>query len=337
LENFGCYQADNGLAYFDINDFDEALLGPALWDLARVLVSLLVAAPDVLQTSPEQAWQLAQDFMSHYRRHLQTGKAGMIERRTAKGLVRAFMRSVGQRKRRQLLAKRTQWQGKQRQIITDGEKALPLEPEQKAAIAAQVGQWAAQHFSAPAQRQFYQVEDAAYRIAGTGSMGLARYVLLVRGKGGSNGHFLLDLKVAQASALAPYLTQAQPVWANEAQRMIAVQQRVQFASPALLAPLEIDGKPFVIKQLQPSADKMDLRLCQGHLGRLGKVLAQFAQITASAHLRASGRQGSAPADELIDFAHRPGWAEPLLAYVRAYAHQVRQDYAEFVASGQFKS
>ncbi|MCU0451300.1 MAG: DUF2252 domain-containing protein, partial [Bernardetiaceae bacterium] len=243
LENFGCYQADNGLAYFDINDFDEALLGPALWDLARVLVSLLVAAPDVLQTSPEQAWQLAQDFMSHYRRHLQTGKAGMIERRTAKGLVRAFMRSVGQRKRRQLLAKRTQWQGKQRQIITDGEKALPLEPEQKAAIAAQVGQWAAQHFSAPAQRQFYQVEDAAYRIAGTGSMGLARYVLLVRGKGGSNGHFLLDLKVAQASALAPYLTQAQPVWANEAQRMIAVQQRVQFASPALLAPLEIDGKP----------------------------------------------------------------------------------------------
>ena len=28
LENFGSYHGDNGLAYFDINDFDEAALAP---------------------------------------------------------------------------------------------------------------------------------------------------------------------------------------------------------------------------------------------------------------------------------------------------------------------
>jgi uncharacterized protein (DUF2252 family) len=337
LENFGCYQADNGLAYFDLNDFDEALLGPALWDLARVLVSLLVAAPDVLQASPELAWQLTKDFVGHYRRHLQTGKAGMVERRTARGLVRAFMRSVGRRKRGYLLDKRTHWQGKRRRLLTDGVRALPLPPDQRAAIADQVHQWAARQFETPAQHQFYEVEDAAYRIAGTGSMGLARYVLLVRGKGGANGHFLFDLKAAQPSALLPFVAQAQPHWATEAQRMIAVQQRVQFASPALLTSLEIEGNSFIIKQLQPSADKMDLSLCQGHPGRLGKVLAQFAHIVASGHLRASGRQGSAPADGLIDFAHQTDWLDPLLTYVRAYARQVQQDYSEFVAAAPFKS
>src|SRR6185437_14141187 len=29
LENFGSYKGHNGLAYFDINDFDEAALAPA--------------------------------------------------------------------------------------------------------------------------------------------------------------------------------------------------------------------------------------------------------------------------------------------------------------------
>src|SRR4051794_10721589 len=43
LENFGSYKADNRQVYFDINDFDEALLAPATWDLLRLLSSVLVA------------------------------------------------------------------------------------------------------------------------------------------------------------------------------------------------------------------------------------------------------------------------------------------------------
>jgi uncharacterized protein (DUF2252 family) len=44
LENFGSYRADNGLAYFDINDFDESALAPASWDLVRLLASVSVGA-----------------------------------------------------------------------------------------------------------------------------------------------------------------------------------------------------------------------------------------------------------------------------------------------------
>ena len=36
IENFGVYKGDNRLAYFDLNDFDEACLAPASWELARL-------------------------------------------------------------------------------------------------------------------------------------------------------------------------------------------------------------------------------------------------------------------------------------------------------------
>src|SRR5215831_15146346 len=44
LENFGSYRASNGLVYFDINDFDEAALAPASWELVRFLCSIAMAA-----------------------------------------------------------------------------------------------------------------------------------------------------------------------------------------------------------------------------------------------------------------------------------------------------
>ena len=44
LENFGSYKGDNRLAYFDLNDFDEAVLAPTHWDLIRFLTSILVGA-----------------------------------------------------------------------------------------------------------------------------------------------------------------------------------------------------------------------------------------------------------------------------------------------------
>jgi len=43
LENFGSYKGDNRLVYFDINDFDEAALAPASWELARMVTSIFVA------------------------------------------------------------------------------------------------------------------------------------------------------------------------------------------------------------------------------------------------------------------------------------------------------
>src|SRR5262250_1305437 len=39
LENFGSYKADNRLVYFDLNDFNEAVLAPSAWELLRMTTS----------------------------------------------------------------------------------------------------------------------------------------------------------------------------------------------------------------------------------------------------------------------------------------------------------
>jgi len=36
IENFGSYKGDNKLVYFDLNDFDESVLAPAAYELARI-------------------------------------------------------------------------------------------------------------------------------------------------------------------------------------------------------------------------------------------------------------------------------------------------------------
>jgi hypothetical protein len=57
----------------------------------------------------------------------------------------------------------------------------------------------------------------------------------------------------------------------------------------------------------------------------------MGQIVAWSQLRASGRQGSAIADELIDFGRRKKWRAELLDASQECAAQVRKDVATYNA------
>jgi hypothetical protein len=61
-----------------------------------------------------------------------------------------------------------------------------------------------------------------------------------------------------------------------------------------------------------------------------EVIESMAELTASAQLRSTGRQGSAIADELIAFGSRRDWQPEVLGYAESYARQVQADYHRFV-------
>src|ERR1700733_5189098 len=61
LENFGCFKGDNRQEYFDLNDFDEALMAPAAWELTRIVTSIFVAF-DSLKFKEDEALKTAQKF-----------------------------------------------------------------------------------------------------------------------------------------------------------------------------------------------------------------------------------------------------------------------------------
>lgn len=324
MENFGSYKGDNRLVYFDINDFDEAALAPASWDLVRMLTSIWVGA-DSAGTSPAEARTLCTAFVDSYSSTLTSGKAYWVERETAQGPVHALLAGLRDRQRAQFLDSRTEIKGKKRVLRVDGKKALPASGKQRSAIT----DFMASFSMSQSNPDFYKVLDVARRIAGTGSLGLERYAILVQGKGSSNGHYLLDLKLSMSSSLEPKLTVAQPRWPTQAHRVVTLQQRLQAVSMAFLQPVRMGENAYVLRELQPSEDRVALDRSSLSMSDFLNVIRTMGKLVAWAHLRSAGRQGSANADELIDFGQKKKWKDKLLKASQACATQARADAALF--------
>ncbi|MFC5743132.1 DUF2252 domain-containing protein [Dyella tabacisoli] len=329
LENFGSYKGDNRLVYFDLNDFDEATLAPCTWELVRLLTSVRIGASS-LKLKPAQAQSLCRSFLDAYTAALSNGKARWIERDTADGMVGDLLHSLRGRLRPPFLDSRTERKGKKRTLRTDGKKALPVTGKQRDKVTALIEQVAANE----ANPRFYRVLDVARRIAGTGSLGVDRYVVLIEGKGSPDGNYLLDLKQAIPSSLAPALLKrgiklSQPDWHSEAERVVTVQQRMQAISPAFLKAVNMDGVSYVLRGLQPTEDRVALGNWNGKLDRLEGVLQSMGQLIAWAQLRSSGRHGSAGADELIAYGGKARWPAKLLELSGDCAQQVGRDWKVF--------
>ncbi|MFC7286753.1 DUF2252 domain-containing protein [Herminiimonas glaciei] len=324
IENFGSYKGDNRLAYFDINDFDEAALAPVPWELSRLLVSILVGVPS-LGLSNMDAHTLAQECMHAYSHALGLGKSRWVERETASGLVGQLLDQVRLRSRVDFLNKRTLKSKGQRRFRIDGKKLLPIsELERK-----QIHRFMYDFAQAQDQPGFYKTIDIARRVAGTGSLGVARYAILVEGKGSPEQNYLLDLKQALPSSIARHLPKLQPEWNNHAERVVSLQRRMQAVSIAFLHAVEIQGQSYVLRALQPTEDRVPLTGQQHHLDHLLGVVRVMGQCLAWAQLRSAGRQGSAIADALIDFSARKKWQANLLPVCHELAARVKEDWRSY--------
>ncbi len=104
---------------------------------------------------------------------------------------------------------------------------------------------------------------------------------------------------------------------------------MEAVAPALLQSAIMAGTPYILKELQPSEDRLSLEEWNGKISRLENIVATMARVSAWSQLRGSGRQGSAIADELIAWAERGNWQGPLLKYAQAYSKQVEADWKSF--------
>lgn len=338
LENFGSYRADNGLTYFDINDFDEGALAPLTWDLVRFLTSVLCASAE-LGLKRAEARKMCAQFSQHYAQALAEGRMRWVERETATGPIKELFDELRDRKRVDFLDDRTERDGKRgRRLRIDGKRALQVSDKQQAQVTRLIERFAKRQDDAG----FFEVLDVARRIAGTGSLGVERYVVLVRGKASedskkADGNHLLDLKLALPTSLsAPLRTRLglrQPAWASEGERCVALQERLQAVPVAMLHELGAADKRYVLRSLLPSQDRISLDPKHTDLDELRGVLADMGRLVASAHLRASGRQGSANADALIEFGRRhKAWVGPLQEAAEDCAAQVRDDWKTWAAA-----
>lgn len=307
LENFGSYLGDNRLTYFDLNDFDEACLAPCVFDPLRAVTSLMLAGHG-LGAGAAEVRMLSRDYLAAYAAELAAGKPRWLERSTSVGLVRRLLRGLKRRDQARFLDARSRVTRHGRRFRIDGIRSLAATPEQAAAVRALIERVAADL----GQPGALQVVDVARRIAGTGSLGLQRYAVLVQGDGTPEGNLLLDLKEAAPAAVTGQKRSRKAPWRDEAQRVVTLQHLLQAISPAFLYAVRWEDRGFILRELQPMEDRVDLAAAGGRLKSLQREMVSFARLTAWAHLRGAGRMGADPVERLLGFGADPSWREPLL-------------------------
>lgn len=337
LENFGSFKGDNRVVYFDLNDFDEAVLAPAGYELVRLLTSIYIGF-ESLKLGRNKAIHLSKLFLKSYSNTLASGKPDYVEPQTASGIVREFLKKVKKRKQNKILRKRTVFDKDELRLQDSHPKHLPLDEQLKKDLTRHFNDWLRHDGRSPYN---YEVADVAFRLAGTGSIGLKRYAFLLRSVNETGEKYMLvDMKQAWPSSLQPFVKSKQPQWLNDAERITAIQRIMQNRSPALLSTTTFNGDTFVIQEMQSQKDDIDFRLLKQDYRAMCDVIGTMGMLTASSQLRSCGRFGAANADELIAFGKDCLWHEALLQYALDYSGVVKRNYGEFKKAwreGKFKT
>jgi uncharacterized protein (DUF2252 family) len=307
IENFGVYRAAptrTGLlkgskpspVVFDINDFDDAIVGPWRYDVLRLLTSLILGGRELGadgRGSIERSGLLLETYVdaAFRARHLPTvphSVERLIEKVTARSHV-------------DLLNRRTKVV-KGSRVFVRGDRYMQL-PKRLELLAAQAfASYARTIRVADKLREPFEIIDLAFRIAGTGSLGKLRIAVLTRGKGGRDGSWIFDMKeqgVPSASALLgrPSI--------HPALRVLTGLKACVTHPPRMTGTTKLDGSSMFVRRLAPQEDKLDLgRIAPAELGA---IAAYLGSLLGRAHRRGASKMPAKPwtraeQDALLDRA-----------------------------------
>jgi uncharacterized protein (DUF2252 family) len=329
LENFGAYCSEDGTYLFDVNDFDEAMIAPVAFDLTRCVASILLAS-DVWRLPPVQAERVGLAFLDRYREAVaEMAAPGAVREMTHdadRGPVRKLLGRAASSTQAAMLAHQTK-PGKHGspRIRRKGGLHPAISPRRFEQVADAIEAYGAAHDKADA----YKVHDISGRIAGIGSLGVRRYLVLIEGDGPPDGYHLLDIKEASPSSVAQFLdSKSSPSWNADVQRVIEAQSALQSRPAAGLDVLEIDGSGYRMRRMVPAENRARLREFRKRTSKLGAAVTLAGRITGWSQARGAKFISSNRAAELLAWSTGPG-PDSILASAIRQATQARRDYGAF--------
>lgn len=267
--NFGLYGTPEGQIVMDINDFDETLPGPWEWDLKRLVASLVLAGR-VGGVSDKGCRDAAEDAVSAYRaviKHLAEipfldswtalGDESTLSKVKADDLVNDFSKAAEKSRKNtsaRFAAKWTAHDGERWRFITNPPTFTDVSPSTEEAVIAALPSYV--DTLRESRRNLimrYGVSDVAFRVVGTGSVGLRNYLILLHGNGSEA--LVLQAKEARPSALRPFLD-VEPA-KHEGKRIVHGARLVQAESDILLGWTTIEGRPFIVRQFRNRKGEID--------------------------------------------------------------------------------
>lgn len=309
LSNFGIYAAPQRSLVFDLNDFDEAAVAPAEWDLKRLITSAIVGGR---QAGYPQGTirRIAAAVMSGYRDGLEVMfDMNVLDRyylrlepeqyteQVSPGLAATIAKTerVARTKTSARLFARIMERG------SDGQPRIRDNPPllERVAIEDVVGlehSFREYLTSVPADvavlLSHFRVTDVARRVVGVGSVGTRCYLLVLTGPDGTP--LILQVKQANRSVLEEYGDRRQPELLTAAAqalghglRVVDGQRILQAMSDVFLGALRIDGRDFYVRQFQ------DMKGTVVTEGMKPRVFGQYVQACALALARAHAQSVNA--------------------------------------------
>ncbi len=296
LENFGAYRAgalslrdsararDRERVVFDLNDFDEACVGPWRFDVLRLLTSLVLGGRD-LGTDGPRTLALCDALLDSY-----VGAA--FHRRRAPApprAVTALVDRVRTRTREQLLDARTVV-ARDRRRFARGARYADLAPKLRDKAERAFARYAEALPDAERPPQAaLEVLDAEFRIAGTGSLGCLRVAVLVRGKGGRDGAWIFDLKEEGTPAAACIVREPR---LEPAERVSTALRACLAQPPRMIGTTRLRGRSMFGRRLAPQEDKLDLTAL--HAADLEPLACHLGALLGAAHRRAAAHAPKKP-------------------------------------------
>jgi uncharacterized protein (DUF2252 family) len=344
VRNLGAYAAPDGRLVFDINDFDETIRGPFEWDLKRMAASLVLAGRESghKEASARQAVEKCIERYSAQMRafakmpgldvgRFQVHRLGQVapvhaalmkaERATPQHTLEQLTEPASKsgagkpgapRRFRELKPTLTRVSGTQAHTVLASLAPYRemLEPQRQHLLS------------------FYQPVDVAFKVVGTGSVGLRDYCVYFEGNGPADPLFL-QIKEEPASAYTAYLPDARPPHDN-GQRVAEGQRAMQLQSDPFLGWTHIGGRQYLVRQLNDHKGSIDLP------DLAGAGLQAYGEVCGELLARGHARSG----DPLVIAGYLgsgDGFAEALAKFGSLYANQTEKDWEALRRSRKVKT
>ncbi|MGB8888628.1 MAG: DUF2252 domain-containing protein [Candidatus Korobacteraceae bacterium] len=345
LNNFGMYGTPQHEVVFDLNDFDEAVIGPWEWDLKRLVASVNVAGRQNGLNRRERAAAVrrcAAGYRFNVKRleemgvleiwylHAYPGRDNPIAKPDPKSraVISKVLAKAMRTDNRSLLPKVAELNGSRTWQFRDDPPVLTrVSPATKKKVIEALNQYS---LTLSLERRLmlgrYHAVDVAHRVVGVGSVGTRAYLVLLFGNGDPDPLFL-QVKESVQAAHAPYLPPLPADFKHNGKRVLMGQRALQASSDPMLGYTSIEGRDYYVRQMKNLKASMPVEWLTGasfnfYAWACGAMLARAHSRTGDPARIAGYCGNSAVLDEAL-----AEWAE-------SYGDQTERDHETLIAAIQ---
>ncbi|MEU7987995.1 DUF2252 domain-containing protein [Streptosporangium canum] len=341
-ENFGTYMNASGVLVFNVNDFDEAYVGPYVWDLKRFAASVaLIGYAKAL--SDGVITELVSGFAHAYLAELTAiseggdDAIGSLTLETTTGVLHRVLQVARLNTRVALLDIETTIDNFDRRFAAmDGR--FPVDEETRHTVEAAFQDYLT---TLPAVSEIeHKIKDFALRTGvGIGSAGLPSYNMLLEGHTQAlENDVILYMKQAQVPAVARHITdeKVHGYFKHQGHRTAESQRALQAYADPWLGYTTLNGVGQLVAEVSPYSADLDW----GDVNEpdeLASVIGDLGRAVARMHSVADDESSH----DLVDFSTEDaivavidgdadGFTDMLVGFAHAYGAQARTDHQLFV-------